>query len=135
MYIEIRGHPDGNTGLSYLSGMRLFYLFLLIFFTGAATAQSLPTVFEQSGGKKTPTYGEIIAWWKKMDAASPYVSMKEMGPTDAGFPLHLILVSMDRDFDIASLKKKNKCIIFINNGIHPGEPDGIDASMLLVRNI
>ncbi|RYD76370.1 MAG: hypothetical protein EOP55_11615, partial [Sphingobacteriales bacterium] len=25
--------------------------------------------------------------------------------------------------------------ILINNGIHPGEPDGIDASMLMVRDI
>lgn len=29
----------------------------------------------------------------------------------------------------------NKRIILINNGIHPGEPDGIDASMLLARDI
>ncbi len=26
-------------------------------------------------------------------------------------------------------------VILINNGIHPGEPDGIDASMMLVRDI
>ena len=58
-----------------------------------------------------------------------------MGPTDAGYPLHLILVSTDKNFDIAAAKAKGKCIIFINNGIHPGEPDGIDASMLLVRDI
>jgi hypothetical protein len=61
--------------------------------------------------------------------------MQEMGPTDAGFPLHLILVSTDENFDIQSIKAKKKSIIFINNGIHPGEPDGIDASMILVRNI
>jgi len=70
-----------------------------------------------------------------MDAASPYIKMMPMGITDAGYPLHLILVSADKDFDIASIKKKNKCIILINNGIHPGEPDGVDASMLLARDI
>lgn len=58
-----------------------------------------------------------------------------MGPTDAGFPLHLIVVSGDKNFDIKSIKAAKKNIIFINNGIHPGEPDGIDASMLLVRDI
>lgn len=58
-----------------------------------------------------------------------------MGPTDAGYPLHLVIVSSDNDVDIASLRKKNKRIILINNGIHPGEPDGIDASMLLVRDL
>lgn len=61
--------------------------------------------------------------------------MLTMGMTDAGYPLHLVIVSTDKDFNLESLKKKNKRIILINNGIHPGEPDGIDASMLLVRNI
>ena len=58
-----------------------------------------------------------------------------MGMTDAGFPLHLVVVSGDKDFNFESLRKKNKRIILINNGIHPGEPDGIDASMLLVRDL
>ena len=30
---------------------------------------------------------------------------------------------------------KGKLVILINNGIHPGEPDGIDASMLLIRDL
>ena len=30
---------------------------------------------------------------------------------------------------------KNKIVILINNGIHAGEPDGIDASMMLARDI
>ncbi|HEX2534814.1 MAG TPA: hypothetical protein VHK69_13805, partial [Chitinophagaceae bacterium] len=46
-----------------------------------------------------------------------------------------ILVSADGDFSLSSLKRKGKTILLINNGIHPGEPDGIDASMLLVRDI
>jgi hypothetical protein len=93
------------------------------------------TPFEKSKGTQTATYFEAIDWWKDLDKASPYVKMIEMGPTDAGYPLHLILVSAEKDFDITSIKRKNKTIILINNGIHPGEPDGIDASMLLVKNI
>ena len=102
---------------------------------GLAKAQHIITPFEQTGGIQTPTYTAIIDWWKKMDAASPYIKMVPKGMTDAGYPLHLVLISADKDFDIASLKKKKKAIILINNGIHPGEPDGIDASMLLARNI
>ena len=113
---------------------KLFFL-LVVFLPFSPVAQTLSTRFEQSKGTQTPTYPEIIEWWKKMDAASPYVQMKEMGPTDAGYPLHLILVSAEKDFDISSIKKKKKAIILVNNGIHPGEPDGIDASMLLVKNI
>ena len=114
--------------------MRNFLLlFLLVPFAGMA--QDHITKFEQSNGTQTPTYPEIISWWKALDAASPIVKMQEMGPTDAGFPLHLVLVSKDKDFNIASLRSKGRTIIFVLNGIHPGEPDGIDASMLLVRDI
>ena len=97
--------------------------------------QKFQTRFEQSNGTQTPTYTETIDWWKQLDASSPYIQMKEMGPTDAGYPLHLVLISRDKDFDIASIKKKKKTIILVNNGIHPGEPDGIDASMLLAKEI
>ncbi len=115
--------------------MRKLFLSLFLFSSLLSSSQSLVTRFETSNGLESPPYEEAIAWWKKLDAASAIVKMQEMGPTDAGFPLHLILVSPDKDFNIASLKQKKKNIIFIINGIHPGEPDGIDASMLLVRDI
>ena len=115
--------------------MRKICLFLFISIPSIVLSQHTTTKFEQSGGTESPTYYEIIDWWKKLDAASPIVQMKEMGPTDAGFPLHLILVSTDKDFTIKSIKENKKAIIFIINGIHPGEPDGIDASMMLVRDI
>ena len=114
--------------------MRCAVIFFLFAFL-SSHAQHTSTLFEQSNGTKTPTYFQIIDWWKKLDAGSPIVSLKTMDTTDAGFPLHLILLSNSKTFDIPTLKKQNKRIIFINNGIHPGEPDGIDASMLLARDI
>lgn len=115
--------------------MRKIVLGLLFILPLFAPAQKFSTLFETSGGTQTPTYLQVIDWWTRLDAASPIVKMQAMGPTDAGYPLHLVMVSADKDFDIASLKKKGKNIIFVLNGIHPGEPDGIDASMLLVRDI
>jgi hypothetical protein len=115
--------------------MRNLVLLLLLMTSVSSKGQKFITRFESSGGKETATYHEVIEWWKKLDAASPIVHMQEMGTTDAGYPLHLVMVSSDKDFNPASLKKKNKNIILVNNGIHPGEPDGIDASMLLVREI
>ncbi|WP_207515479.1 M14 family metallopeptidase [Longitalea luteola] len=115
--------------------MRILPVFLLLGLPVFLFSQSILTKFEQSQGKETPTYHEIISWWKMMDSRSASVKMLTMGPTDAGFPLHLVVVSTDGDFDMGSLRRKNKRIILINNGIHPGEPDGIDASMLLVRDI
>lgn len=115
--------------------MRLLAIASILILTLQAPAQSITTKFEQSNGTETPDYYSIIDWWKKLDAQFPQVKMLTMGPSDAGFPLNLIIVSADKDTDLASLRKKNKRIILVNNGIHPGEPDGIDASMLLVRDI
>ncbi|MDQ3683306.1 MAG: hypothetical protein M3352_09575, partial [Bacteroidota bacterium] len=73
---------------------------ILLFSSFILSAQNLITIFEQSNGKQTPTYFQAIDWWKKLDAASPIVKMQAVGMTDAGYPLHLILVSAERDFDI-----------------------------------
>src|SRR5438105_3467067 len=115
--------------------MKKIFLGSVLFFNQFIFSQTMTTKFEQTHGQQTPTYYEIIDWWKKVDARSPHVKLLTMGMTDAGLPLHLALVSGDNDFNFESLRKKNRRIILINNGIHPGEPDGIDASMLLVRDI
>ena len=59
--------------------------------------------------------------------------MFRKGDTDSGYPLHLVYISNDGATDMGSVRSKTT--ILINNGIHPGEPDGIDASMLLARDI
>lgn len=115
--------------------MRKIFLLLLITISANSFAQNITTKFEQSAGKESPTYQEIIDWWKKLDEKSGKVKMLTMGMTDAGYPLHLIVVSNNGDYNFDNIHKNNKRVIFINNGIHPGEPDGIDACMLLARDI
>ncbi len=100
-----------------------------------SSLQSQITLFEQSKGTQSPSYPEIITWWQKLDAQSGKVKMLTMGMSDAGFPLHLVVVAADGDSNFENIRKNNKRILLINNGIHPGEPDGIDASMLLARDI
>jgi hypothetical protein len=110
---------------------------LLAALMGALLCSSQPlTQYERSGGTQTPTYPEIISWWKQLDAASARVKMFTMGNTDAGFPLHLVIISAkEAPSTLTGIHKQSQSLILINNGIHPGEPDGIDASMLLARDI
>ena len=108
---------------------------LILFFFIFVAANAQKTVFENSGGKKTATYFETIDWYKKLSSKPAKFLLKEMGQTDAGYPLHLVLVSGDGKFDPMKWHQQKKVVILINNGIHPGEPDGIDASMMLVRDI
>ena len=100
-----------------------------------AMTKSQQTIFEKSNGKETATYFEAIRFYKELAQHSSLIKFETQGPTDAGYPLNLILISADKNFDPASWHRKNKVVILINNGIHPGEPDGIDASMMLVRDI
>jgi hypothetical protein len=84
--------------------------------------------FESSEGEKTATYAEMVSFYSRAAEYSDKVNMQEMDTTDAGLPLHLITFSNTADTE-------NPLNILINNGIHPGESDGIDASMLLLRDL
>ena len=128
--------PDLAPTLQRLAGLLIFLLFALLPPARAQVTGALPPIiFEQSKGTQSPPYAQIIDWWSKADKASGKIHLRSMGMTDAGFPLHLVLVSQNGDTDLSAIRKRNKRIILINNGIHPGEPDGIDASMILVRDL
>ncbi|KAA9339715.1 hypothetical protein F0P96_03620 [Hymenobacter busanensis] len=102
--------------------------------TSSTPAADWRTPFERGNGNTTATYAECIDYYKRLDAAYSEVTMREVGLTDSGEPLHEVVVSLDGDADPASVRRKNRRIVFIQNGIHPGEPEGIDASMMLVRD-
>jgi len=112
-----------------------FGFFSFLCFPILVFGQSLITPFEKSGGEKTATYAECISFYKKLDQVSAKISIKETGMSDAGYPYHLLLCSNDGKFDPVQWHRQNKIVILIISDIHPGEPDGVDASMLLLRDI
>lgn len=109
----------------------LFLPFILL----STMAISQKTVFEKSNGGKTATYFEVIQYYKELALHNSIMKMETKGQTDAGYPLNLVLISNDKNFDPAQWHLKHKVVLLINNGIHPGEPDGIDASMMLARDL
>ena len=115
--------------------MKILVTAFFVFSICQVQAQKNETIFEKSKGLETATYFECINFYKKISDSYDNISIKTFGQTDAGYPLHLVLVSSDKKFNPQQWHTNNKVVILINNGIHPGEPDGIDASMLLVRDI
>jgi hypothetical protein len=91
------------------------------------------TKFETFGGKQTVTYQEGIEYLEKLAKAFPQLKLQTFGETDGGYPLHVAFLSASGKYDEASLKTQN--VILINNAIHPGEPDGVDASLMLLRDL
>lgn len=114
---------------------KFIWILLVIFPLSGLLSQKddFQTPFEKNTNTSS-TYQECLDFYKKLELNYPQLQVSEAGETDSGWPLHTVVLSKDRDFDPVSLHQKEKCIVFIINGIHPGEPDGIDASMMLARD-
>ncbi|MEZ4811812.1 MAG: M14 family metallopeptidase [Allomuricauda sp.] len=95
---------------------------------------SYQTLYEASHGLETETYEETIAFYIKLARDFPQINIHTIGKTDSGYPLHMVTFNPDGDFNLENVRKE-KNVILINNGIHPGESDGIDATMLLYRDL
>ena len=91
------------------------------------------TPYEKGNKNQTATYQEAIDFYIALDNQFETIKMIEMGQTDSGEPLHLLIFNPDKDFDLN--KKQSKAVLLINNNIHPGEPDGVDASMMFFRDL
>ena len=92
------------------------------------------TPFEIHEGLETATYKQAIKHYSDLAAAYSEISIQEIGETDSGKPLHMVTLNTESLFDFSEIRQ-NKRIVLINNGIHPGESDGIDATMMLFRDL
>jgi hypothetical protein len=111
---------------------KLLTLIFLLFVSFRLFSQVTP--FEKDK-LTTTTYQECIDYYFELASKSDMLKIIEYGETDIGKPLHLVIVSKNKIFDPVEIKKSGKVILFVNNGIHAGEPDGIDASMMFVRDL
>ena len=116
----------------------LIGLFLLTFLlpTIAQNAVSdLPTPFERDSAH-TATHTEGVTFYKKLAQRFPQkMTFSTFGTSDCGEPLHVAVLSSDKTFTPESARKSGKLVLFINNAIHPGEPEGVDATMLFARDL
>ncbi|WP_299679767.1 M14 family metallopeptidase [uncultured Tenacibaculum sp.] len=103
--------------------------------TETKSSKDFTTTFEKSNGLETPEYNEVISYYSDLADTYSKISLLEFGTTDSGNPLHLAVYNPEGKTKKNQIKDSKKNRILINNGIHPGESDGIDASMLLLRDI
>ena len=122
-----------------MKAVHLIIIWLLLFISCHSDKKDISfdftTVFEQSEGTETATYLEVIEFYDQLAENYRSVAIYEMGKTDSGEPLHLVTFNPDRSFESEFSNDRDKNILLINNGIHPGESDGIDASMMLLRDL
>ena len=90
-------------------------------------AQDFKTPYEKGNGNQTVTYEEMVKYYDDLDQNFESISIENFGKDDNGEPIKVVVFSPS--------KNKNNATILINNGIHPGEPDGIDATMMFMRDL
>lgn len=116
----------------------LYFSILILLFSCAGnknTTTDFTTLFEKSRGTETPEYKEVINYFQQLSDSYNEISIFTFGQTDSGEPLHLVVYNQQGIKNIDEINQSSKNKILINNGIHPGESDGIDASMLLLRDL
>jgi hypothetical protein len=103
-------------------------LSIMLLISGVSAQQRNATPLLKYDENKSLSWEEAISFYSDLDKKYTEATLMEMGMTDAGRPLHLFIISSDGETDPAEIRRQGKTIVLINNGIHPGEPEGIDAS-------
>lgn len=106
----------------------LLLLFQMIF----SFAQDFKTPYEKGNGNQTTTYEEMVKFYDDLDKNFESISVVEKGKDDNGEPIRVVIFSTSKTRSKFTYLNP---VILINNGIHPGESDGIDATMMLMRDL
>jgi len=78
----------------------------------------------------SPTYADTRAWFDRLDAASDLIRIEQFGISPEGRPIYAVIASKD-----GATLDPSKPVLLAQAGIHPGEIDGKDAGMMLLRDI
>ena len=78
----------------------------------------------------SPDYADTRAWFDRLDAASDLIRIEQFGTSPEGRPIYAVIASRD-----GAELDPSKPLLVAQAGIHPGEIDGKDAGMMLLRDI
>lgn len=93
------------------------------------------TYFELSGETESPSYIKTMEYFKKFETKTNMARLISIGESSQSRDINCLVVSKGNHFTPQKARRSGKAIVLIQNGIHPGEIEGKDASMLLLRDI
>lgn len=102
---------------------------------GTDIPKELTLTYERSNFLATGRYEEAIQFCQALARRSPFAKVINFGKSPEGRPMVALLISRDRTFDPKAMRSANKPLIFVQNGIHSGEIEGKDATLLLARDL
>ncbi len=97
--------------------------------------RDLLTTGEKTDWNETAPYAEAVEISKKLEKASRFVKVMDIGTTPEGRTMIALVVSKDRAFTPEAAAKTNKAVIMIQSSIHAGEIEGKDTVLMLVRDM
>jgi len=120
--------------------MRMSFLLALgaaFLLSTAAWAEEAPlqTPAELAEFSSTPDYEETLAFIRQLSAKMPEIRLEFFGTSAQGRALPVVIVAAGGAHTPAAAAATNRAIVLIQNGIHGGEIDGKDASLMLLRDL
>jgi len=88
----------------------------------------------QLDGNTTLRYPELIDTYKFLAKKHQEIELFEMGESDYGLPIYLCVINGEGDSLKTFDKARNSTTLLINNAIHPGEPDGVNACLIWIED-
>ncbi|MBN2424022.1 MAG: M14 family metallopeptidase [Calditrichaceae bacterium] len=112
-------------------------LIIVLLFSSFTFAQDnyWQTLYEQSIHKQTPRYQETIGYCQKLAVSSPWVKYRSFGKSPQGRDLPLLIVNKRGNFKPQDVHRSANIVFLIQACIHPGESDGKDAGLMLIRDM
>jgi hypothetical protein len=97
--------------------------------------QNWQTYYEKSGFLETPRYDETINFCERLDQASTQINFKSIGKSPQGRDIPLLIIDKDGLTDPGLIRNKGRVIVLLQSCIHPGEPEGKDATLMFIRDL
>jgi hypothetical protein len=113
------------------------YLLFALFFFGLLPmqAQNYLTRYEKSGFTETATYKETLSYCRQLATEIPEIVMTTMGKSSRGYDIPLMIIDREGFSHPDSVEQSGRTVVMVQSGIHPGESEGKDAMMTLLRDV
>lgn len=94
------------------------------------------TPAEASQFRSTPSYEQTQAYLQRLQQAAPNaIRLENFGTSPQGRPMTMVIASKGGTFTPDAARAAHKPIVLVQAGIHPGEIEGKDAGLQLLRDI
>ena len=101
----------------------------------AAAGEDWRTDAEKSDFRRTPDLAATTAWLERLAGATDALRIERFGTSAEGRPLQVVVASADGAFTPELARARGRSVLWVQAGIHPGEIEGKDAGLALLRDL